>query len=232
MNNTLELYIDGDKKNPIQFTTKRIINAGYTGRNQEEVMKHIEELKQIGVPAPDKIPTYFPKAAYALTTGHECDVIDTENTGEAEYVLLITEDSIYVAAGSDHTDRKLEESSIPKAKQMHPNFISADVWRFEEVKDQWDEIKLRAYIGKNREQVYQSTTLDAFMPPDELMDRVAQALKGGIQPGDVIFSGTVGALVEGMPFSERFEVELIDEKRNQTLNTHYHLNLIDWLKEE
>lgn len=229
--NILELFIDGDGNKPVHFPVKKIINAGYTGRNQVEVQKHIDELKEIGVPAPDKIPTYFPKAAALLTTDQSCEVIDEDSTGEAEYVLLIAKDDIYVAAGSDHTDRKLEIGNIPKAKQMCPNFISKNVWRFEDVKEHWDSIVMRSWIGEDREQFYQDTKLDAFMRPEELLERVEVLLKDGLQEGDVIFSGTVGALVEGMPFSEVFDVELKDKERNQTLNCKYHVKLIDWIKE-
>ncbi len=229
--NVLELFIDGNPDNPVYFTVKKIINAGYTGRNQEEVQKHIDELKEIGVPAPDKIPTYFPKAAALLTTDNYCEVIDKDSTGEAEYVLLIAKDEIYVAAGSDHTDRKLEVGNIPKAKQMCPNFISRSVWKFNDIKEHWDSIRMTSWIGKDRAQLYQDTKLDAFMRPEELLERVRVLLKEGLEEGAVIFSGTVGALVEGMPFSEVFDLELKDEKRGQALNCKYEIKLIDWIKE-
>lgn len=229
--NTLELFIDGNPQKPIHYTVKKIINAGYTGRNQEEVRKHIEELKEVGVPAPDKIPTYFPKAATLLTTDSYCQVIDEDSTGEAEYVLLVANNEIYVAVGSDHTDRKLEVGNIPKAKQMCPNFISRGVWRFDDVKENWDSLKMRSWIGKDRAQVYQDTTLDAFMRPEELLERVKVLLGDKLEEGTVIFSGTVGALIEGMPFSNVFNVELKDEGRNQALNCCYQIQLIDWIKE-
>ncbi|NLC11120.1 MAG: DUF2848 family protein [Firmicutes bacterium] len=227
--NTLELFIDNNVDNPIYFKPKIIVNAGYTGRNQEEVMKHVEELKKIGVPAPDEIPAFFLKSGSKLTTRNCCEVVDKDNTGEAEYVLLIAKDQIYVAAGSDHTDRKLEAlDQIPKAKQVTPNFMSRGVWRYEDVKDHWDEIKLTAWIGKNKQTLYQQATLSAIMDPEELMKRVEKLLGGKLEEGTVIYSGTVGALVEGMPFSEQFHVELKDEKRNQSLHCQYEIKVLDW----
>lgn len=224
--NVLELFIDGKVDNPINFTVKRIINAGYTGRNQEEVRKHVEELKEMGVPAPEKVPTYYPKAAALLTTGNSCEVADEDSTGEAEYILLVGEDEIFVGAGSDHTDRKLEISSIPKAKQLCPNFISRAVWRFDDVKDHWDEIKLRSWIGKDRASLYQEASLDAFMRPEELLERVRVLLGGTLEAGTVIFSGTVGALISGMPFSDVFDMELVDEKRSQVLHCCYQVKVM------
>ena len=123
--NRLEFYVNGDRSQRISFVVRQIINAGYTGRNQEEVRKHVEELKQMGVPAPDSVPTYYLKSSSLLTTDNFAEVVDEDSTGEAEYVLLIGNNNIYVAVGSDHTDRKLEISSIPKAKQLCPTSFRA-----------------------------------------------------------------------------------------------------------
>ncbi len=35
----------------------RVFNAGYAGSDQEGVKKHIDELADLGVPAPDRTPT-------------------------------------------------------------------------------------------------------------------------------------------------------------------------------
>ncbi|MGI6406167.1 MAG: DUF2848 family protein [Syntrophaceticus sp.] len=224
--NRLDLYVNGDKNKHVSFVVRKLINAGYTGRNQEEVKKHVEELKEIGVPAPESVPTYYLKSSMLLTTDDYYEVVDEDSTGEAEYVLLIGKDRIYVAAGSDHTDRKLEMTNIPKAKQISPNFISSYVWLFEDVKEQWDEIEMRSWIGKGRDTLYQESTLDAFMRPEELLERVKTLLGGSLEEGTVIFSGTVGALVKGMPFSDCFEVELLDSNKNRTLNCSYNLQVL------
>lgn len=227
---TLELFIDGRFDRRIEFTVAKIINAGYAGRNQEEVRKHIEELKALGVPVPDKTPTFFPKPTNLITTGDYMEVADIDNTGEAEYVLLVGEnDEIFVAAGSDHTDRKLETTSILKAKQMYPNFISRAVWRLKDVEDHWDDIILRAWIDGRRENVYQEARLAALLAPQDLLVMV-RPLVGGQLAGTVIYSGTVATRGE-IAFSPRFEVELVDEIRGEKLYCGYSLHLIDWFKE-
>lgn len=224
--NRLDLYVDGDKNKQVSFVVRKLINAGYTGRNQEEVKKHVDELKEIGVPAPESVPTYYLKSSMLLTTDDFCEVVDEDSTGEAEYVLLIGKDTIYVAAGSDHTDRKLELTNIPKAKQISPNFVSSSVWLFEDIKEQWDAIEMRSWIGEGRDTLYQESTLDAFMRPEELLERVKVLLGGSLEEGTVIFSGTVGALVKGMPFSDRFEVELLDKNKNRSLSCSYNLQVL------
>lgn len=224
----LELFIDGRFDQRIEFIAKKIINAGYTGRNQDEVRKHIEELKALGVPAPEKTPTYYPKPVSLLTTSDFLEVVDTDNTGEAEYVLLVGEnEEVYVAAGSDHTDRKLEEVSVLKAKQMYPNFISRAVWRLEDVEDHWDDIVIRARV--NGCEIYQEAKLVAMMGPRELLERIRPLVSGQLA-GTVIYSGTVATIGE-IAFRNRFEVELVDEVRGQKLYCGYSLRLIDWFKE-
>ncbi len=224
--NRLEFYVNGDRSQRIGFVVRQIINAGYTGRNQEEVRKHVEELKQMGVPAPDSVPAYYLKSSSLLTTDNFAEVVDEDSTGEAEYVLLVGNNNIYVAVGSDHTDRKLEITSIPKAKQLCPNFISSAVWMFDDVKEHWDEIEMRSWIGKDRETLYQEATLAAFMRPEELLERVRVLCGGGLEEGAAIFSGTVGALVKGMPFSKHFEAELRDRKSGRSLTCGYTLQVL------
>lgn len=228
---TLELFIDGRFDRRIEFTVTKIINAGYAGRNQEEVRKHIEELKALGVPAPDKTPTFFPKPANLITVGNYLEVADTDNTGEAEYVLLVGEnDEVYVAAGSDHTDRKLEVTSILKAKQMYPNFISRTVWRLADIEDHWDDIILRAWVNGQREKVCQEARLAALLTPRDLLVLVRPLVEGQLA-GTVIYSGTVATRSE-IAFSSRFEMELVDEIRGERLYCGYAVKLIDWYKEE
>lgn len=222
---TLELFLDGNPQNRIMFGVKRIVNAGYTGRNQEEVQKHIDELKEMGVPAPDKIPTYFPKPARLITCSDCIEAADTDNTGEAEYVLLVAGSEVFVAAGSDHTDREMEKNSILKAKQMYPNIISRAVWRLDDVLDHWDDVMLRAWVGKERKELYQEAGLSALLGPMEIMERVNLLVKGDLD-GTVIYSGTVATIGE-IAFSDCFELELADGVRKQTLSCRYSVNLMN-----
>ena len=50
----------GGKASPVAFEVRRLINAGYTGRDQAAVRHHIEELRAHGVPAPAGTPTCTP----------------------------------------------------------------------------------------------------------------------------------------------------------------------------
>ena len=107
------------ERRPLIFNYNRMVNAGYVGKNQEEVRRHIRELAEKGIPGPTSTPTLYPVVCTALTTESTIEVYENETSGEVEYVLLVvTEDEIYVGLGSDHTDRHLEETDIPRAKQI------------------------------------------------------------------------------------------------------------------
>ena len=58
--NRVKLYLEKDgKEEEILFEVRRMINAGYTGRDQESIRRHIEELKKEGIPAADSTPAAY-----------------------------------------------------------------------------------------------------------------------------------------------------------------------------
>ncbi|MBC7343458.1 MAG: DUF2848 family protein [Clostridia bacterium] len=234
--NTLKLYLDNDPGQVIEYQVRRIVNGGFSGRNQEEVWKHIRELEKIGVPAPKSTPTFYPLLPDKVTTSTELLVIGTGNSGEVEYALLCGDNSgspdrIWVALASDHTDRDLETMSILKSKQVYPNIISTGVWRLSDVLDHWDVIAIRSWVGRDRAQIYQDSTLAAIMRPEELLDKVRGLMADGDLGGTIILSGTVATKGE-LSFHEWWESELADPVRGQTLTCNYHVQPIDWFKGE
>ncbi|MGO8718123.1 MAG: DUF2848 family protein [Acidobacteriaceae bacterium] len=229
MEKKLELFIDGCVNKPLDFVCSKIVNAGYTGRNQASVHKHIEELKTLGIAAPEKIPCYYPKPAALVKCTNVIEVVDTDSSGEAEFVLLVGKDEVYVAAGSDHTDRKLEaESAILKGKQIYPNVISRAVWRLCDVEDHWDDIVMRAWVDGDPKHVYQEAKLSALLGPRDLMARV-EPLVGGNLVGTAIYSGTVATIGE-IRFSNKFETMLVDDKRGQKLYCGYSICPTTWFQ--
>ncbi len=202
----------------IVFPVRRMVNAGYTARDQEGVRQHIEELKKKGVPAPDEIPTVFPVASSLITTGGVLEVVEEDNSGEAEFVLLLTEGRIYVGAGSDHTDRALEAASVIKAKQMCPNVISPVVWPYEEVKGAWDRLVLRAWVEKEGKRIlYQEAPLSAFIAVEDLLTFVKSKVKDGNLENTVIYSGTIPVIGGKVESGEAFEVELFNPDNGDSL---------------
>jgi hypothetical protein len=207
---------------PLSFHVQTMINAGYVGRNQAEVRRHIEELAAKGIPAPKSTPVLFPKIPRNLVTDTSIEVYGEETSGELEYVLLIQDkNEILVGLGSDHTDRKLEETDIPRSKQVCPNVLSRTVWPLAEVLDHWDALLMRCDVTKDGLTTpYQKTRLEAILAPDELISLVASRVDVPLE-GAVIFSGTVGLLSGEFINADRFEAELVDEVLKRKLSLAY-----------
>lgn len=224
--------VSGPSEN-LEVDVRRIINAGYTGRDQEAVQAHIDELKEEGIPAPEKTPTYFPKFADRITQDEYFEVLDeSDHSGEAEFALIFHKDKVYVGTGSDHTDRKLETFDIPKAKQVYLNTISKDLWDLDDIRNHWDKLILRSWIEvAGKRTLFQEATMDAMLAPDDLIERVKKLL---VNPKDmeglVVYSGTVASLIKA-DYSRSFEVEIEDPKLNRRLKQRYTMYPVSkWFK--
>ena len=214
----------------VRFEVRRVINAGFTGRDQAVVRRHIDELRAHGVPCPDRTPVLYPKMASLITTAAEIEVLGAETSGEAEFVLLVAPDRVLVAAGSDHTDRGLERTTIEKAKLVAPNVISTDVWDLADVRDGWDDLVLASHTtADGRRTPYQQGRLADMMRPDDLLALVRARVEGDLG-GTAIYSGTLALLGGTLIYGERFEVELRDERRGRALRCDYRVTPIRWLK--
>ena len=220
------------REEEIHFEMRRMVNAGYTGREQEKVRKHIEELKKEGVPAPESTPTAYEMITQLVYFDHEIEVIGERTSGEAEYVLLCSGEEVYVGVGSDHTDRELESVSIIKSKQVCPNIMSKRIWRLKETRGDWDEIILRGWV-KNEEGervLYQEALLSAMMTPEDLMGFVKNRLDDKNLNGMVIFSGTIPILTGKFVYSSYFEAELFHPRSERKLNFSYQVQVLDYLR--
>ena len=71
-----------------------LLNAGYAGRNQEEVASHIAELAELGVPAPTVTPALYPISPYLAQQTDAVAVQHGRTSGEAEWALVILGDTI------------------------------------------------------------------------------------------------------------------------------------------
>jgi len=217
---------------PLRFAYDRMVNAGYTGRNQAEVRKHIEELAEKGIPGPPTTPTLYPVICRALVREPAIEVYGRETCGETEYVLLVERGGrILVGVGSDHTDRKLEERDIPRAKQICPNVIGPTVWPMEEVADHWDQLTLRCrQVVDGAEILYQQGALAQLMAPQDLLAFVRSRIGDPLE-GTIIFSGTLASLTGGFRYGSAFLAELVDPRLGRRLDLAYTIRALDPLDE-
>jgi hypothetical protein len=195
-----------------------LVVAGWTGRNQEALQKHIRELAELGVPPPKTTPIFYRVAASLLTTGGEIQVSGENTSGEVETILYRLADGLWVGLGSDHTDRKAETIGVSLSKQLCAKPVSADVWRYEDLRPHWDRLALRswAWIGGQR-QPYQEGPVSAMRDPEDLMARY-----GGLEPGAAMFCGTL-AVKGGIRPAEMFEMELEDPVLQRSIRHQYRI---------
>ena len=190
-----------------RFTARRLLAGGYTGRDPAAVEEHIAELALLGVPRPDHVPWIFVANPELLQMDGTVWAYDDTSSGEAEYVLLIGRDDIFVCIGSDHTDRGLESLSIEKSKQIYPKIVSRQVWRLDELLPRWDDLRLRSRVGEGGELTdYQDGTLAQLTRPERLLDLISPSPGAGT----VVFSGTLPVLGGNVRPAPRFEAELLD----------------------
>jgi hypothetical protein len=194
----------------------QLIIAGWTGRDEAALRKHIRELEEIGVKAPKTTPIFYRVAASLLTFSEEIQVSGPDTSGEVEFVLLRSENDLRVTVGSDHTDRKAETVGVSLSKQLCAKPVSPQSWRYDEVKPHWARLVLRSWADG---ELYQEGPVTAMRSPEDLMDRYP------LKPGDAMFCGTLAAK-GGIRPAERFAMELDDPVLKRKLKHEYRVKVL------
>ncbi len=217
-------FLDGDAQRAEQVTISQLVIAGWTGRDQEAVEKHIAELAAIGVPRPSSTPCFYPVAASLATTEDEIEVVGSHSSGEVEYFLLAHDGRLWVGVGSDHTDRKLETHDVTLSKQVCAKPIANSVWAMDEVREHWDALILRSYAsdGSSR-RLYQEGALSQMLAPASLIDKYAG--NAGLAPETLMFCGTFAVIGE-VRGAARFEMEIEDPVRGRKIAHGYNVTTL------
>jgi hypothetical protein len=193
-----------------------LVIAGWTGRDEVALMKHIRELEEIGVKPPKSTPIFYRVSGSLLTFATEIEVLGAETSGEVEFVLMNAGGELRVTVGSDHTDRKAETIGVALSKQLCPKPVSRESWRYEEVKPHWEKLILRAFIPEGAKRVlYQEGEVSAMRSPEDLIGKF-----GKLKSGWAMFGGTFAAK-GGIRPAQRFEMELEDPVLKRKLTHQY-----------
>ncbi|KQZ67096.1 DUF2848 domain-containing protein [Nocardioides sp. Root151] len=205
---------------PVQVTISQLLNAGYAGRDQGKVQAHIDELAELGVPAPSTTPTLYPVSPYLARQASEVDVQHARTSGEAEWALVITDDDVLLTVACDHTDRDLEVHGVAWSKNAGPDVLGNQAWRLADVADHLDDVRLRGWVGEGDDRrLIQDGTLGDLLTPDYWLEVLRD--RGLHRPGTVLLSGTV-QMIEGVDqFAERWEVELSDAVTGRAISQAY-----------
>lgn len=209
---------------PISFDPSEVRNlvvAGWTGRDQAAVEKHIKELAEMGVARPKTTPIFYRVGASLLTSAPAIQVIGQDSTGEVEFVLFNRAGEIRVGLGSDHTDRKAEAIGVTLSKQLCPKPVAGETWLLADVEPHWDDLVLRSYaVFDGARTLYQEGSVSAMRHPRDLMQRY-----GRFNPATAMFCGTLAAR-EKIRWAEKFFIELEDPVLKRRIAHSYEINAL------
>lgn len=206
----------------VDIDFKHAYCIGYSGRNVDKTKAHIAELKKLGVPEPASIPEIYHLSSSLFKQVDSIDVVGNKTSGEAEIVLLFSGEQCYVTLGSDHTDRDLETVSIHKSKQVCAKPLATDLWCFEDVQEQWDNLQLSSYIMEDGEwKLYQQDAVSSILPVENLMKTLTK--EGEELTNTIVYCGTV-PLIDGFKYPKKFKAELFNPEKNNTIELTYSVN--------
>ncbi|WP_019814350.1 DUF2848 family protein [Saccharomonospora saliphila] len=190
---------------PVDVTPSRLVVAGYTGRDQDAVRHHIDELAAIGVPEPDSIPAFYELDTDLLTVDEDIEVAGEQTSGEVEPVLIRSDGRYYLTVGSDHTDRALERHDIKASKGACPKPVAGTVIDLgtQPASLPWDEITATCWLG---DELYQDGTLAQLLPITDVLAEWDAFGAGGVSL--VLFGGTMPLLDGGFRFGREWRMRL------------------------
>jgi len=214
----------GGKERRETIPIEQAVIAGWTGRDQAALEKHIKELETLGVARPATTPIFYRVAASRFTHATRIEAAGEESSGEVEYALIQHKGTLYVGVGSDHTDRKVETYNVTVSKQMCEKPMAAALWPFDDVKAHWDKLILRSWaVAHGTKVFYQEGPVAAMRPPHDLIERYAGSR--ALADGTVMFCGTLAAK-GGIRPAPRFEFELEDPVRGLWLRHGYDIAVL------
>ena len=203
-----------------------VVIAGFTGRDRAAVEAHLKELDAIGIPTPNKVPTFYGVPTDLLVQDGVIAAVHEETSGEVEVVLVVDDANVYVTLGSDHTDRAAEEFDIGISKGLCGKPMSKQAWPLDLVADGLDQMEIRSWIVEGGTEVlYQEGRLSEVLALREILGQVPfqRALRSF-----VLFTGTVPA-IGGIRGSKSFRAELLDPGTHRSIALEYRIHVQDWL---
>lgn len=217
-------------KKEITPSFSRMINAGFSGRDQASVKAHILELAEEGIPGPKTTPIFFSLTCQNLKFGNVIQVNGDKTSGEVEFVIYTHGKKMYIGIGSDHTDRELEQTSMCKAKEICPNIMSEIMWDYDDIKDHWDDLEISSMVRAKMDEddvLYQKNYLSAILHPNEIKNILKSQLIDPNFDNTIIFSGTIPVLTKSPIYAEYFRCKLHDPILKRTLTCDYEIQKVN-----
>lgn len=203
----------------------RAIIAGWTARNVEAMEHHIIELEAIGVARPKRTPMFYRVGARRITTADRIEAVGGDSSGEAEFVIVNAHGQLWIGAGSDHTDRKVETYGITVSKQMCDKPVAPQLWPYSEVEAHWDRLQLHSQVKiDGQTSTYQDGAVASMRHPRELISLFERDY-GPFGDGSLMFCGTLAA-IGGIRPAERFEFALVDPVLDRRIEHAYDVAIL------
>jgi hypothetical protein len=219
------VFVDQAREQRERVRITKAVVGGWTARDQDGLRHHIEELVKIGVPRPEKTPLFYRVSARRLTTDNAIEVLGDGSSGEVEWVMLKYGGRLWVGAGSDHTDRKIETQGISMAKQICDKPIAPRFWPYDEVADHWEQIELSSEIIINgNRQLYQKGLVAGLLAPETLLSLYRQD-EGEMADGTLLFGGTMAA-IGGVRPADHFIFTMRDPVLNREITHAYVIRVL------
>lgn len=210
------------KGKPTVVEPEAVVIAGFTGRNRAEALAHIQELAELGVPTPASVPCFYEVLASDAVQTSGVQVLGNQTSGEAEAVLVISEEASLITLGSDHTDRATEALDIALAKSACVKPLAVEAWPLEEVHRHLEELVLKSWIAEGEGEVlYQEGKLSELLPPSELLESAPLVAHPDCF---LLFTGTVPA-IGGIRPSSRFRASLEDPILGRFISLEYEVRV-------
>jgi hypothetical protein len=210
--------VDGSVEH-VPFLVGKLAMARFTARDRATMRSWLDAEREKGMTGyPLENPSICFAGRYLLTSAEEIEVQGPETAGEVEFVVFRDGSRLYITVGSDHCDRSsMSLKYEDKPKQMAPRVIAKQFWRYEDVRDHWDQLHLRSWVTKNGvRMLYQDSPVATQCTVEQLFEhdrRVADS-------GTVLFGGTVDELMHPV-YEDEFEMELSDPILNRSLRHRY-----------
>jgi len=224
---------------------KKLFLGRNTSRNIEGTKESLDALRAEGYSVHGN-PNVCTKSRYLLTNEDSIEVQGPQTSGEVEYVAIFSGGDIFISVGSDHNDRSLyylwtqalgKVADTAKSKQMCPAVIAKSAWRYEDVKDHWDQLNLKSFVTVAGSRVpYQDFTLTHLVA----LDYHLQTNPSLREDGTVIYGGSSQMLanipsnvfqgqssIQGLTFPPDFSFELVDPVLKRKISHSYSITSLE-----
>lgn len=207
-----------------QFDIQTLCGLGFTSKNREIIQAHINEQLVLGIQTSQDIPHHFLCWPGLLNFEDHLFVVGHDTSGEIEFAILKGEDhKIYIGLISDHCDREVSALKVTKSKQVCSRPVCRQVWRWEDIKDHWNQITLKSYQYVDGKEVpYQEGCLGDYIPLEDIVAFAESSMK--TESNYLIMSGTV-ATVSGYFDNSGFVGRMHDPVLKRTLTVEYKLDI-------